>query len=54
MRFRGLTCDGTDERTRYFDGGDADAPRSDASFGSANADAERTNAELHIALPPFQ
>jgi hypothetical protein len=39
MRFRGLICDGADERTRCFDGGDADAPRSHANFGSANADA---------------
>ncbi len=55
VRFRGLDCDGADERpASCFDGANADARRSHARFDGANANAARSNAKLRLRLPPFQ
>ncbi len=62
MRFRSLDCHGADERTRWIDGRDGNARRSDvafdgdarrfhAKFDGTDANAARSDDEFTIGLP---
>ena len=62
MCFHSLDCDGADERTRWFDGRDGDARRSDvaldgdarrfhAKFDGTDANAARSHDEFTLGLP---
>ncbi len=44
MRFRGIDCDGADERARWFDGRDGNARRFHAAFDGRDGNARRFHA----------
>ena len=53
MRFRGLDCDGADERARWFDVPDGNARRWHATFDGTHANATRLDDEFTLGLPPL-